>query len=163
MFSKLRIGPRLILLILVQTALILTVGVVGLLGLNQATQTTQQLNANVTESARTNGLMSAVHGGLLPTVHGVNNGTLTWSEGRERLAQAATGFFDSWDRLVESAAPEDRDFLEDVLAPWRPGVEQAFDEASRLFEGKIGSTCPCLCVMTSKAWFNPLWIRWRPR
>lgn len=136
MFSKLRIGPRLILLILVQTALILTVGVVGLLGLNQATQTTQQLNANVTESARTNGLMSAVHGGLLPTVHGVNNGTLTWSEGRERLAQAATGFFDSWDRLVESAAPEDRDFLEDVLAPWRPGVEQAFDEASRLFEGE---------------------------
>lgn len=134
MFNKLRIGPRLILLILIQTALILTVGVVGLLGLNEATRTTEELNSTVSETALTNGLMSSVHAGLVPTVHAVNNGTLTWSEGRERLQQAATRFFESWDQLVQSAAPADREFIEDALVPWRPGVEQAIDEATRLLE-----------------------------
>jgi len=51
MFNRLRIGPRLILLILVQTVLILGVGAIGLLGLNQAAQSTNQLRASITETA----------------------------------------------------------------------------------------------------------------
>jgi hypothetical protein len=99
MFNKLRIGPRLILLILVQTILILTVGAIGLLGLNQATQSTNQLNASVTETALVSDLVDAVQGELLPTVHAVNNGTLTWADGQERLQFAATRLYDGWDRL----------------------------------------------------------------
>lgn len=133
MFNKLRIGPRLIMLILVQIVLILTVGTIGLLGLNQATQSTNQLNASVTETALVSDLVDAVQGELLPTVHAVNNGTLTWSDGQERLNQASTRFFEGWDRLVESVPPEQREFIDDVLAPWRPGVEQAINELNRLF------------------------------
>lgn len=133
MFNKLRIGPRLIMLILVQTVLILTVGAIGLLGLNQATQSTNQLNASVTETALVSDLVDAVQGELLPTVHAVNNGTLTWSDGQERLNQASTRFFEGWDRLVESVPASQREFIDDVLAPWRPGVEQAINELNRLF------------------------------
>lgn len=136
MFNKLRIGPRLILLILVQTILILTVGIIGLLGLNQATQSTNQLNASVTETALVSDLVDAVQGELLPTVHAVNNGTLTWGDGQQRLQQAATRFFEGWDRLIESVPASEREFIEDVLAPWRPGVEQAIDELNRLFEAE---------------------------
>lgn len=133
MFNKLRIGPRLIMLILVQTVLIITVGTIGLLGLNQATQSTNQLNASVTETALVSDLVDAIQGELLPTVHAVNNGTLTWSDGQERLNQASTRFFEGWDRLVESVPAEQREFIDDVLAPWRPGVEQAINELNRLF------------------------------
>lgn len=132
MFNKLRIGPRLIMLILVQTVLILTVGAIGLLGLNQATRSTNQLNASVTETALVSNLVDAVQGELLPTVHAVNNGTLTWSDGQQRLNQAATRFFEGWDRLVESVPASQREFIDDVLAPWRPGVEQAINELNRL-------------------------------
>lgn len=136
MFNKLRIGPRLILLILVQTALILAVGVIGLLGLNQATQSTNQLNASVTETALVSDLADAVQGELLPTVHGVNNGTITWADGQQRLQQAATRFYEGWDRLTASVPESQQDFIDDVLAPWRPGVEQAIDELIRLFDAE---------------------------
>lgn len=136
MFNKLRIGPRLILLILVQTVLILTVGIVGLLGLNQATKSTEFLNTNMAESTLTNNLMSSIHGGLLPTVHAVNNGTLTWTEGRERLQQSANRFFTGWDKLLKTSSAEEREFIDDTLAPWLSGVEEAIDEVKRLFDNE---------------------------
>jgi len=136
MFNRLRIGPRLILLILVQTVLILTIGVVGLLGLNQAQESTNQLNTNVTEAALVSDLADSIQGELLPTVNDVNNATLTWGEGSERLRQAASHFYNGWDRLTGSATPAEKEFIHDVLAPWRPGVEQALDELNRLFKAQ---------------------------
>jgi hypothetical protein len=34
---------------------------------------------------------------------------------------------------IESVPASERDYIDDVLAPWRPGVEQAIDELNRLF------------------------------
>lgn len=136
MFNRLRIGPRLILLILVQTILILAIGAVGLLGLNQAQESTNELNTNVTEAALVSDLADSLQGELLPTVNDVNNATLTWKEGSERLRQAASHFYNGWDRLTGSATPDEKEFIRDVLAPWRPGVEQALDELNRLFKAQ---------------------------
>ncbi|MGA8259495.1 MAG: methyl-accepting chemotaxis protein [Arenicellales bacterium] len=134
MFNRLRIGPRLILLILVQTILIVAIGAVGLLGLRQATQSTTELNSNVTESALVSDLADSLQGELLPTVHDVNNATLTWAQGRERLRQAAADFYSGWDRLTGAAKPSEQGYIHDVLTPWRPNVKQAIDELTRLFK-----------------------------
>lgn len=133
MFNRLRIGPRLILLILVQTVLMLAIGAIALLGLNQATQSTQRLNASITESVLVNDLLEAIQGNLLTTVHAVNNGTITWSTGRERLQQASTQFFSGWDRLNETVGNEQREFLDQSLAPSLSGVDEAIGELSELF------------------------------
>lgn len=134
MFNRLRIGPRLILLIFVQTVLILGVGAIGLLGLNQAAQSTNQLRASVTETALVSDLLDSIQGDLLPTVHAVNNGTVTWATGRERLQQASRDIFAGWDRLNEAVSAEEREFIEDALQPWLPGVDTAIDELNDLFE-----------------------------
>lgn len=134
MFNRLRIGPRLILLIFVQTVLILGVGAIGLLGLNQAAQSTTQLRASITETALVSDLLDSIQGDLLPTVHAVNNGTITWASGRERLQQASRDIFAGWDRLNEAVSAEEQEFIEDALQPWLPGVDRAIDELNDLFE-----------------------------
>ncbi len=136
LFSKFRIGPRLIFLITVQAIILLTIGFTALAGLTFASRSTDLLNRNVTEGTRLSYLADTIQGDLLGTVNRVSTGALTWEEGRENLAFANQQFEEDWKTYTASLTADEAEFIEDVLAPGLTGVRSAFVELERLFRSE---------------------------
>ncbi|NIM28797.1 MAG: HAMP domain-containing protein [Gammaproteobacteria bacterium] len=136
LFSKFRIGPRLIFLITVQALILLMIGLTALAGLTFASRSTDLLNRNVTEGTRLSYLADTIQGELLATVHRVNTGALTWDQGRQNLGFANQQFEDDWKTYTTALTPDEAEFIEDVLAPGLAGVRSAFLELERLFKNE---------------------------
>ena len=134
LFSKLRIGPRLIFLITVQAIILLVIGFTALAGLTFASRSTDLLNRNVTEGTRLSYLADTIQGDLLATVNRVSTGALTWEEGRQNLEFANQQFEEDWRTYTASLTPDETEFIDDVLAPGLAGVRSAFVELRRLFK-----------------------------
>lgn len=136
LFSKFRIGPRLIFLITVQAIILLIIGFTALAGLTFASQSTDLLNRNVTEGTRLSYLADTIQGELLATVHRVNTGAMTWGEGRQALEFANRQFEEDWKTYTAGLTPDEAEFIDDVLAPGLVGVRSAFVELERLFRNE---------------------------
>jgi len=136
LFSKLRIGPRLIFLITVQAIILLTIGFTALAGLTFASRSTDLLNRYVTEGTRLSYLADTIQGELLATVHRVNTGAMIWEEGRKNLAFANQQFEEDWRTYTAALSPDEAEFIEDVLAPGLAGVRSSFVELERLFRNE---------------------------
>jgi twitching motility protein PilJ len=134
LFSKFRIGPRLIFLITVQAIILLVIGFTALAGLTFASRSTDLLNRNVTEGTRLSYLADTIQGDLLATVNRVSTGALTWEEGRQNLEFANQQFEEDWRTYTASLTPDETEFIDDVLAPGLAGVRSAFVELRRLFK-----------------------------
>ena len=134
LFSKFRIGPRLIFLITVQAIILLIIGFTALAGLTYASRSTDLLNRNVTEGTRLSYLADTIQGDLLATVNRVSTGALTWEEGRQNLEYANQQFEEDWRTYTSSLTPDEAEFIDDVLAPGLAGVRSAFVELQRLFK-----------------------------
>ncbi len=136
LFSKLKIGPRLIFLITVQAIILLVIGFTALAGLTFASRSTDLLNRNVTEGTRLSYLADTIQSELLATVHRVNTGAMIWDEGRQNLAFANQQFEDDWRTYTTALSPDEAEFIEDVLAPGLTGVRSSFVELDRLFRSE---------------------------
>ena len=133
LFSKFRIGPRLIFLITVQAIILLIIGFTALAGLTFASRSTDLLNQNVSEGTRLSYLADTIQGELLATVHRVNTGAMTWEQGRQNLEFANQQFEDDWQEYTSGLSADEAEFIDDVLAPGLAGVRSAFVELERLF------------------------------
>ncbi len=136
LFSKFRIGPRLIFLITVQAIILLVIGFTALAGLTFASRSTDLLNQNVTEGTRLSYLADTIQSELLATVHRVNTGAMIWDEGRQNLAFANQQFEDDWKTYTAALSPDEAEFIEDVLTPGLIGVRSSFVELDRLFRSE---------------------------
>jgi len=136
LFSKFRIGPRLIFLITVQAIILLIIGFTALAGLTYASRSTDLLNRNVTEGTRLSYLADTIQGELLATVNRVNTGAMIWEEGRQNLAFANQQFEDDWRTYTAALTPDETEFINDVLAPGLAGVRSAFVELERLLRSE---------------------------
>ena len=136
LFSRFRIGPRLIFLITVQAFILLSIGFTALAGLTFASRSTDLLNRNVTEGTRLSYLADTIQGELLATVHRVSTGALIWEEGRQNLAFANQQFEEDWSTYTSALTPDEAEFIDDVLAPGLSGVRSAFLELERLFRSE---------------------------
>ena len=136
LFSKFKIGPRLIFLITVQAIILLIIAFTALAGLTFASRSTDLLNQNVSEGTRLSYLADTIQGELLATVHRVNTGALTWEEGRQNLEFASQQFEDDWQAYTAGLTPDEAEFIDDVLAPGLSGVRSAFVELERLFRSE---------------------------
>ncbi len=134
MLRKLRIGPRLIVLIAVQTLVAVAVGTAGLLGLGYAANSTEQLSRNVQDGTRLSYLAETLRSDVLDTVYGVNLGVLTWAEGRERLAGAKQRLDEDWSAFRSGLSKDDAEFVDDVLTPGFETARGAIDEVAGLLE-----------------------------
>ena len=81
MLNKLRIGPRLVLLIAAQTLVLAIVGVTAVTGLDFATDTTESLNKNVLESVSLTQLNDTVRTDLVAMVNRVATEKESWQQG----------------------------------------------------------------------------------
>ena len=134
MLRKLRIGPRLIVLIAVQTLVALAVGSAGLLGLGFAANSTEDLSRNVQEGTRLSYLAETLRSDVLDGVYGVNLGVLTWSEGRQRLTSARERLDEDWQQFRSGLSADEAEFVDDVLTPGFNTAREALDELAGLLE-----------------------------
>ena len=101
MFSKLKIGSRLLMLIAVQTIVLVVIGLTSIIGANFAAQTTESLNKNVIEQVTLNQINEAVRSDLLEMINRVLIGKTDWSEGESNLLAAKNLFINNWEEYKE--------------------------------------------------------------
>ena len=134
MLRNLRIGPRLIFLIAVQSIVLLAIGLTALLGLNFASQSTEQLNRSVNEGTRLSYLADTVRTDLITTINRVNAGSLDWDTGRSGVAAARRQFEEDWSTYTGELLPDEFEFVNDVLTPGLDSVRQAFVVLEQVFQ-----------------------------
>lgn len=115
MLNKLKIGPRLVLLIAIQTTVLLVIGATSLFGLNFATNTTESLNNNVIEQVTLNQINETVRGDLIEMLHKVSTGKLEWNQGAEYLQAAKNLFVNNWDEYKQEKSASELQELQASL------------------------------------------------
>ena len=128
-----RIGPRLVLLIAVQTIVLAIIGVTAVLGLNFATDTTESLNKNVIEQVTLNQLNGNVRTDLLETINQVAAEKISWEQGSADLLAAKNIFINNWDEYKEDKSAAERKELEASLGNEYRNILLAFSELESLF------------------------------
>jgi len=133
MLNKMRIGPRLVLLIATQTLVLAIIGATAIYGLNFATDTTESLNKNVIEQVTLNQLNSTVRIDLLEMVTKVSNGKIAWEQGSADLLAAKNIFINNWDEYKEEKTPAEKQEIEASLGNDYRNIISAFTELDSIF------------------------------
>ncbi len=136
MFKNMRIGPRLMILIAVQTVLMVAIGATGLSGLQDASGTNRTLNDNIERVLQLENMVKILGTDLYGVANSVNSGAMTWSEGRAALKSVDQVFSGSWDRYVAGLPEIEAEITQDTLGFVLPEVTQAISELSRILEAE---------------------------
>jgi len=134
MFSKLKIGSRLLMLIAVQTTVLVVIGLTSIIGANYAAQTTESLNKNVIEQVTLNQINEALRGDLLEMVNRVLIGKTDWVEGRHNLAAAKSLFINNWDEYKEDKNAQEIQEIEASLENDYQNAILAFSDLEVIFQ-----------------------------
>lgn len=126
MFNRIKIGPRLVILLTVQTVVLVVFGLTAVLGLNFAANTSNVLNNNVIEQVKLNQLNEVLRSDLLETAGKMSAGKLTWDSGSNQLLAAEALFMNNWDEYKEDKSAEEVKDIEASLAREYQQVLAAF-------------------------------------
>jgi twitching motility protein PilJ len=136
MIRRLKIAPRLLVLISVQGFILLLTGAILLGVLNFAGNTAHSLNYSVDQVSKVTALAEGLRSGLVNTVQETNVGTITWSEGLARLELARSDFDAAWKNFSEGHDADEQELMKDVLLPELAGVREAFNSLKPIFESQ---------------------------
>jgi twitching motility protein PilJ len=139
MIRRLKIAPRLLVLISVQGLILLLTGAILLGVLNFASKTARSLNYSVDQVSKVTALAEGLRNGLVNTVQETNVGTITWAEGLERIELARADFDAAWKIFSEGHDRDEQELMKDVLIPELAGVREAFDTLKPIFEAQSRS------------------------
>lgn len=134
MLNKLRIGPRLVILIASQTLILAIIGATAVFGLNFAKDTTQSLNKNVIEQVSLNQINGTVRTDLLEMINRVSNSKTSWEQGSANLLAAKNIFINNWDEYKEEKSAKERKEIEASLGNEYKNILTAFTELESLFK-----------------------------
>ncbi|MBI1423874.1 MAG: HAMP domain-containing protein [Gammaproteobacteria bacterium] len=107
MFNRIKIGPRLVVLLTVQTLVLIGFGLTAVIGLRFAANTSSVLNHNVIEQVKLNQLNDVLRGDMLDTTGRIASGKLDMNEAREKLEAARALFVNNWDEYKEGKTSEE--------------------------------------------------------
>jgi twitching motility protein PilJ len=156
MLRKFNIGPRLMMLIVVQAVILLLVGATAIYGLKTASQSTQLLNDNVTEGTRLDYVSGTLHEELLAPVYSLESGAVTWSEAAERISFARARFESDWSVFAKGVSADEAEFIRDVMQPGLESVRTAFTELEKLIAAENRSQLELFVVNDFQALVDPL-------
>ena len=139
MIRRLKIAPRLLVLISVQGLILLLTGAILLGVLNFASKTARSLNYSVDQVSKVTALAEGLRNGLVNTVQETNVGTITWAEGLERIELARADFDAAWKIFSQGHDRDEQELMKDVLIPELAGVREAFDTLEPIFEAQSRS------------------------
>ncbi len=133
MLNKMRIGPRLVLLIATQTLVLAIIGATAIYGLNFATDTTESLNKNVIEQVTLNQLNSTVRTDLLEMIGKVASGKIDWEQGSADLLAAKNIFVNNWIEYKEEKTTAEKKEIEASLGNDYRNILSSFQELESIF------------------------------
>lgn len=136
MLNKLNIGPRLVLLIAMQTIVLAVIGLTAVLGLNYASDTTEALNKNVIEQVTLNQLNEVVRSDLLQMLNRVSNGKMAWTEAEDSLLAAKNLFVNNWIEYKEDKTAAEISEIEASLGDEYKDVIKSFGILGRHFKNQ---------------------------
>ncbi|HEX7028310.1 MAG TPA: Tar ligand binding domain-containing protein, partial [Gammaproteobacteria bacterium] len=134
MFSRLKIGQRLIILIAVQAIILLFVGIISIYGLRTGTESTRELDKAVATSTRLGYIIEPVRTDFVDTVNNLYNGALTWSEAETRLDFARQDFELGWTAFIDSLSADELEFVNSILKPYLGDVKDAMNTLQSIID-----------------------------
>jgi twitching motility protein PilJ len=134
--GRFNIGMRLLTLISVQGLLLLGVGAIATLLLLNANKSEALFNENVVEKGKLIGMSESLHHDVLDQVHALNVGKITWADARDSIKRGEEQFYRSWNDYLKGLSPDDRELVDDALAPFVKDLRQFFDELKPILESE---------------------------
>ncbi|MDX1527144.1 MAG: methyl-accepting chemotaxis protein [Gammaproteobacteria bacterium] len=135
-FGGLRIGTRLLMLIAVQGAVLLGIGVVALLMQINASNTGAQVSAKVEGSSNLVQLAETFRNDVMDEIYKVNQGTTTWADAREFISRGERDFRTGWTNYIAGLSEEDRELVADVIQPYFSDLNAMFKELGPILESQ---------------------------
>ena len=134
MFSNIRIGRRLLLLISVLTLTFMLTGAVTLIGMSDMSKDAAELNQRSAEAAEFTRLSSSVRYHLVDVSQKLAAGALTWQEATIELEKGASEFDLLWNRQLSSIAGDSKEeeFFSDAFGLEAQLVKQGFSELLKI-------------------------------
>jgi methyl-accepting chemotaxis protein len=139
MFGNLKIGQRIISLIVIQAIILLFVGLISIYGLRTGTESTLELDKAVNASARLSYVVEPIRTDFLELVRELSEGTLGWQDAAAKLDLVESDFEDNWNILVDSLSVTDLEFAGQVLTPYREDIKQAVARLRTIIDGRDGA------------------------
>jgi methyl-accepting chemotaxis protein len=116
MFSNLKIGARLALLIAAFAFGLTLTGGAALFGFDQVTQKTSELNRLVADGSRLGYLQRIVANEFVDVANRLHQGALTWESAEKTVARAQQRFDNAWNEYYGSIGSDEKEFVDDVFA-----------------------------------------------
>lgn len=135
-FGGLRIGTRLLMLIAVQGAVLLGIGVVALLMQINASNTGDQVSAKVEGSSNLVQLAETFRNDVMDEIYKVNQGTTTWADARELISRGERDFRTAWTNYIAGLGADDQELVNDVIQPYFSDLKAMFEELGPILESQ---------------------------
>ncbi len=134
MFSNIRIGRRLLLLISVLTLTFMLTGAVTLIGMSDMSKDAAELNQRSAEAAEFTSLSSSVRYHLVDVSQKLAAGALTWQQATIELKKGASEFDLLWSRQLSSIAGDSKEeeFFNDAFGLEAQLVKEGFSELLKI-------------------------------
>ena len=134
MFSNIKIGRRLLILISMLTLIFLATGAVTLVGMADMSRDTAELNAKTAEASEFTRLSGSVRYHLVDVPQQLAAGGLTWAEASTELESGAREFDRLWNiKLAKIAGnPKEEEFFGDAFGLEAQLVKQGFEELQKI-------------------------------
>jgi len=134
MFSNMKIGRRLLLLIAALTLIFITTGIITLLGLSSASISSAGLNEKVKEGVRLNNIATIVRTGYVKAASDLYLGNTTWEDAKASIGQGRASFDSAWAKHQNSLTDTDKKVLNELFADSVINLREGFDQLSGIVE-----------------------------
>ncbi len=135
-FGGLRISARLLLLIAVQGAVLIGIGVIALLMQINASNTGAQVSAKVEGSSNLVQLAETFRNDVMDEIYKVNQGTTTWADARDFISRGERDFRTGWTNYIAGLSADDRELVNDVIQPYFSDLDAMFGEIKPILESQ---------------------------
>jgi methyl-accepting chemotaxis protein len=136
MLNRLRIGPRLLVLLVAQALILIAVGLTAVAGLRTAAHDTAQLNQHLLEQVALNEMNEALHTDLFATVNDAASGRLSWNQAQMDVAATKNLLVSLWDEYQADKSPEEIAALRGSLAKYLDLLMLTFSDLEIIFEAQ---------------------------
>lgn len=125
MFGNLKIGQRIIILIIMQAIILLFVGLISIYGLRSGTESTRELDRAVSGATRLSYVIEPIRTDFVDLARELDSGTVDWIDAADRLGLVEADLEQNWSLFIGSLQAADFEFANQVLTPYLQDVKQA--------------------------------------
>jgi len=157
MFSNIRIGRRLLLLITILTAIFLAVGTVTVIGMTEMSEDTSELNNKMAEAAEFSQIAVSVRHNLVAVGQSLNVGRVTWQEAADDLKFGINEFNRLWGAHLAkiSGKPDLEEFFNDAFDLEVKLVRQGYETLSDIVKAESRPRLSLYILNEEQEYTNP--------